>query len=350
MQQGTWTIRPCPHGEASALAAELGISWVTASVLVRRGYGDPERRVRSSPPSRRATTRPARRHRRGLRPHPRGDRGGERICVHGDYDVDGICATALAVAPARARRERRLAPAEPLRRGLRRRGPDDRAPRGGGRSARADGRLRDHGRRGGRAGEGARPRRDRHRPPPARARRCPTARSWRRGRRATRSPSSAGPASPTSCSARSAPTSTGTSTSSRSPRSPTSSRCSTRTARSRARAPRARAHAEARAAGADARGARRSGRVDTGAVGFRLAPRINAAGRLGHPGAALELLLTDDRDEASRLAAKLEELNRERQAVEERIVREAVAQVGEWTESKQRRRAYVLADEAGTRA
>ena len=35
--------------------------------------------------------------------------------------------------------------------------------------------------------------------------------------------------------------------------------------------------------------------VDEGAVGFRLAPRINAAGRLGRPTAALELLLTDDR-------------------------------------------------------
>ena len=43
--------------------------------------------------------------------------------------------------------------------------------------------------------------------------------------------------------------------------------------------------------------------VDTGAVGFRLAPRINAAGRLGHPAAALELLLTDDREEASRAHA-----------------------------------------------
>ena len=42
--------------------------------------------------------------------------------------------------------------------------------------------------------------------------------------------------------------------------------------------------------------------VDEGAVGFRLAPRINAAGRLGHPREALELLLTDDADEARRLA------------------------------------------------
>ena len=85
--------------------------------------------------------------------------------------------------------------------------------------------------------------------------------------------------------------------------------------------------------------------VDTGAVGFRLAPRINAAGRLGHPAAALELLLTDDREEASRLASRLEELNRERQQVEERILREAVAQVGSWTEAEQRRPAYVVAGE-----
>jgi single-stranded-DNA-specific exonuclease len=82
--------------------------------------------------------------------------------------------------------------------------------------------------------------------------------------------------------------------------------------------------------------------VEAGAVGFRLAPRINAAGRLGHPGAALELLLTEDAEEARRLADRLEELNRDRQAVEERILRAAVAQVEEWPEAKRRRRAYVL--------
>jgi single-stranded-DNA-specific exonuclease len=94
-------------------------------------------------------------------------------------------------------------------------------------------------------------------------------------------------------------------------------------------------------------GQRRStrARVDTGAVGFRLAPRINAAGRLGHPGAALELLLTDDRDEAFRLASRLEELNRERQQVEDRILREAVKKVNEWDEGDRGRRAYVLAGE-----
>src|SRR3954452_4394877 len=82
--------------------------------------------------------------------------------------------------------------------------------------------------------------------------------------------------------------------------------------------------------------------VDTGEVGFRLAPRINAAGRLGHPGAALDLLLTDDADEARQLADRLEELNRDRQAVEERILRAAIAQVEEWPEAKRRRRAYVV--------
>jgi single-stranded-DNA-specific exonuclease len=83
--------------------------------------------------------------------------------------------------------------------------------------------------------------------------------------------------------------------------------------------------------------------VDAGAVGFRLAPRLNAAGRLGHPREALELLLTEDEAEARRLADTLEELNRERQAVEARILREAVAQVEEWPPERRARRAYAVA-------
>jgi single-stranded-DNA-specific exonuclease len=85
--------------------------------------------------------------------------------------------------------------------------------------------------------------------------------------------------------------------------------------------------------------------VDAAAVGFRLAPRLNAAGRLGHPEAALELLLTDDSDQAARLAHRLDELNRDRQAVEERILREAVEEIDSWPEAKQSRRGYVLARE-----
>jgi single-stranded-DNA-specific exonuclease len=85
--------------------------------------------------------------------------------------------------------------------------------------------------------------------------------------------------------------------------------------------------------------------VDEGAVGFRLGPRINAAGRLCRPVEALQLLLTDDRDEARRLADRLEVLNRDRQAVEQRILREAIGQVESWPESRRRRRGYVIADE-----
>jgi single-stranded-DNA-specific exonuclease len=86
--------------------------------------------------------------------------------------------------------------------------------------------------------------------------------------------------------------------------------------------------------------------VDEGAVGFRLAPRINAAGRLCRPEAALELLLTDDPDEAARLAQRLEELNRDRQAVEDRILRAAVAQIESWPQARRAQRGYVVADES----
>jgi single-stranded-DNA-specific exonuclease len=85
--------------------------------------------------------------------------------------------------------------------------------------------------------------------------------------------------------------------------------------------------------------------VDAASVGFRLAPRLNAAGRLGHPEAALELLLTDDREQAVRLAHRLDELNRDRQTVEERMLREAVEEIESWPDAKQRRRGYVLARE-----
>jgi len=79
-------------------------------------------------------------------------------------------------------------------------------------------------------------------------------------------------------------------------------------------------------------------------VGFRLAPRINAAGRLCHPDAALELLLTADEQRARALAERLEALNRERQAVEDGITREAVDQVEAADDAWRARRAYVLHD------
>jgi len=77
-------------------------------------------------------------------------------------------------------------------------------------------------------------------------------------------------------------------------------------------------------------------------VGFRLAPRINAAGRLCHPDEALELLLTADEPRARALAERLEALNRERQAVEDGILREAVELVEAAGDEWRARRAYVL--------
>jgi single-stranded-DNA-specific exonuclease len=85
--------------------------------------------------------------------------------------------------------------------------------------------------------------------------------------------------------------------------------------------------------------------VDESSIGFRLAPRINASGRLCRPEAALALLLTEDDTAAKRLAEELEALNRERQAVEERILREAIDQVESWPDSRRRRRGYVVAGE-----
>jgi len=82
--------------------------------------------------------------------------------------------------------------------------------------------------------------------------------------------------------------------------------------------------------------------VDATAVGFRLAPRLNAAGRLGRPDVALHLVLTDDAREADLLANELESLNRDRQAVEDRILREAVAVVDGWEPERRSRRAYVV--------
>jgi single-stranded-DNA-specific exonuclease len=347
MQQGTWTIRPCPHRESSALARALGLSETTASVLVRRGYRDPEE---------------ARAFLDGAMPghdplllggtatacaaiHSAVE-AGKRIVVHGDYDVDGICATALAVLA------------------LRELGGDvgwhlpSRFEEGYGVSRQTLARL---------AGEGA----DvvltvdcgitaveeveeakrlgldvivtDHHQPGSELPDCPIV--------ATR-PSAY----------------------------PFPELCGTGVVYKLLQALgcatdahldlvalatiadvvplvdenrvlalaglRLLAHTRRPGLQALMRHARVDpATLDEGAVGFRLAPRINAAGRLCRPEAALELLLTDDRDEADRLAVELEGLNRERQQVEDRILREAVARVEEWPDAQRRRRAYVLAGE-----
>jgi single-stranded-DNA-specific exonuclease len=81
--------------------------------------------------------------------------------------------------------------------------------------------------------------------------------------------------------------------------------------------------------------------LDAGAVGFRLAPRINAVGRLYRADAGVELLLTEDEGRAATVAAELDAANAERRAVEQRIAWEAEAQVRELGP----RPAYVLAGE-----
>ncbi len=348
MLEGTWTIRPCPHRESSALARELGVSEITASVLVRRGYGDPAE---------------ARAFLSGEQPlHDPlllGDMagavdairtavaGGTRICVHGDYDVDGICATVLAVVI------------------LRELGADvewhlpSRFDEGYGVAAATLERL---------AGEGcglvltvdcgitavkevaqARARglevviTDHHRPGdelpdcPIVATRpsdypfpelCGTGVVYKLGQALL--------GEEAEVLRRNLDLVALATIADVVPLVGENRSLAIAGLRALARTGKPGLQALMRAAGVD------PAAVDTGAVGFRLAPRINAAGRLGHPGAALELLLTEDPDEARRLADRLEELNRDRQAVEQRILRAAITQVEEWPEAKQRRRGYVL--------
>jgi single-stranded-DNA-specific exonuclease len=348
MYEGTWRMTPCPRPEVTALAGELGLSETTASVLVRRGYGDPGKArafLAAGLP--------------GHDPFLLGNmeeacaaiRGaiaaGKPICVHGDYDVDGICATALAVTVLR---DLGAEVAWHL---------PSRFEEGYGVSRDTLARLAEEG-----CGlvltvdcgitavdEVAEAKAagleivvtDHHRPGETLPD-CPVV--------ATR-PSEY----------------------------PFPELCGTGVVYKLAQALGAegldrRLDLVALATVADvvplldenrglvAAGLKRlavtsnpglralmeaarvdPATIDAGAIGFRLAPRINAAGRLGHPGTALELLLTDDAKEADRLAGELETLNRDRQAVEDRILREALAQVAEWPEAKQRRRGYVLAGE-----
>ncbi len=95
-------IAPCPQPHVQALERQLGVSGAVAQVLVRRGLADPER---------------ARAFLATDEEHPPAAfegidealttildrvRAGARITVHGDYDVDGICSTAVLVRVLRA--------------------------------------------------------------------------------------------------------------------------------------------------------------------------------------------------------------------------------------------------------
>src|SRR5437660_3835000 len=348
MSQGTWTIRPCPHRESSALAQALGLSEITASVLVRRGYGDPDE---------------ARAFLAGEQPlHDPfllGDMDeavariraavadGRRICVHGDYDADGICATALAVSILReagANVDWHL---------------PSRFDEGYGVNGETITRLAEEG-----CGlvltvdcgitavdEVARARdlgldvvvTDHHRPGddlpdcPLVATRpseypfpelCGTGVVYKLGQALLGTESEA--------LARHLDLVAVATVADVVPLVGENRSLAIAGLRTLARTQKPGLQALMKVARVD------PAAVDAGQIGFRLAPRIHAAGRRGHPRAALELLLTDDREEARRLAVRLEELNRDRQAVEDKILRAAIAQVEEWPEARRRRKAYVI--------
>ena len=345
---GGWYIRPCSHDDALRLAQELELSETTARVLVRRGYADPEtarRFLAGGDP--------------GHDPFALGDMAAavarirdaiakkERICVHGDYDADGICATALAVLVLRelgAEVEWHLPSRFEEGYGVSGETLTRLASEGCGlvltvdcgitatqeiADARAQGLdviVTDHHRPGDDLPDcpivATRPS---EYPFPEL---CGTGVVWKLAqalggddRRHLDLVALA-------------------TISDVVPLVDENRHLALEGLKALARTQKPGLRALMRTAGVDPAAA------DEGAVGFRLAPRINAAGRLSHPETALELLLTDDERRAAELAGRLEELNRERQAVEDRILREAIAQVEEWPEPRRRRRGYVLAGES----
>ncbi|MBL4809335.1 MAG: single-stranded-DNA-specific exonuclease RecJ [Phycisphaerales bacterium] len=85
--------------------------------------------------------------------------------------------------------------------------------------------------------------------------------------------------------------------------------------------------------------------VDAEAVGFRLAPRLNAIGRLGHAEGALELMTTATGQRATDLANQLSTLNDDRRATEQRILKQALEMAQQQGMTSPDKRAIILAHE-----
>lgn len=84
-------------------------------------------------------------------------------------------------------------------------------------------------------------------------------------------------------------------------------------------------------------------KIDSEHVGFWLAPRLNAAGRMGHAQLAVEMLTSADASRAREIALYLESQNRGRQATERGIVGEAIEMIERGNLASDARRAIVLA-------
>lgn len=77
-----------------------------------------------------------------------------------------------------------------------------------------------------------------------------------------------------------------------------------------------------------------SGKLDTQYIGWRLVPRINAAGRINHASLAFELIISDNDEESDKLVKKLEDENTKRQSITVNMVKEVDAQIGEIKEKE----------------
>jgi single-stranded-DNA-specific exonuclease len=101
VERPRFEIPDCPLGEVELLERELGVSGPLAQVLVRRGLAEPgraraflEAEEEHSPTAFAGIE-------RAIEPILRNAKSGERITVHGDYDVDGVCSTAVLVRSLR---------------------------------------------------------------------------------------------------------------------------------------------------------------------------------------------------------------------------------------------------------
>lgn len=87
------------------------------------------------------------------------------------------------------------------------------------------------------------------------------------------------------------------------------------------------------------------GKVDCGDVGYKIAPRINAAGRMGHARLAVELLTRADAGRAAEIAAYLDDHNQARQTQQRKLMRDVCKVIERDGWDKDTRRAIVLAAE-----